>query len=160
MPVYNHFYLISRPTTSSQTSPFHAGPMLRFGPLLPVNIQLPTALATYLSQNGKTVPAPVSGQALIDTGASISAVDASVIQSLGVQPVGVVKVNTPSGSANQNQYPVQFVFPGTNLPSLEGTHAIGSVLKSQGILALIGRDVLSRFVLVYNGPGGFITLAF
>jgi hypothetical protein len=134
--------------------------MSRLGPLLPVNVQVPTTLASHLSQSGQPVPPPVSGQALIDTGASISAVDGTVIQSLGVQPVGVVKVNTPSGSAYQNQYPVQFVFPGTNLPSIQGTHAIGSVLKSQGILALIGRDILSRFVFIYNGTSGFITLAF
>jgi len=129
------------------------------GPLIAVEVHVPQPLATLLSQQGKPVPKPVPGSALIDTGASITAVDDSVITSLGVQPVGVTTVHTPSGSAQQNQYPVRFTFPGTNLPELSGTQAIGSVLLPQGIVALIGRDALRSLILVYNGPAGMITLA-
>lgn len=157
MPVYNHFYLVTPPPGSS---PFHPGPLSIGGPKLAVEIHVPTALASQLAQQGGPVPSPITGYALIDTGASISAVDDAVIKNLGVSPVGVTQVLTPSGTAQQNQYPVRFVFPGTPLPAIETTHAIGSVLQPQGILALIGRDVLAHFVFTYNGPGGFITLAY
>lgn len=161
MPVYNHFYLVGAPPTpGTAISPFHAGPLASMGPQIAVDVHLPMALANQLSQQGKPVRGPVSGTALFDTGASISAVDGTVIQSLDVRPVGVTNVRTPSGTAQQNQYPVRFVFPGSPLPAIETTHAIGSVLRAQGIIALIGRDVLSAFIFVYNGPGGFITLAF
>ncbi len=129
------------------------------GPRLNVEVHVPQPLATLLSQQGKPIPKPAPGLALIDTGASITAVDDSVITSLGVQPIGVTTVHTPSGSAPQNQYPVRFVFPGSSLPELSVTQAIGSVLRPQGIVALIGRDALSSVILVYNGPVGMMTLA-
>ncbi len=162
MPVYNRFYLASTsPTPTTGTSgALHPGPMWALGPRLPVNVQMSQALANVLTQQGKPVPNPVSGEALLDTGASVSCVDSTVIQTLGVAPVGSTKLYTPSGSSQQNQYPVRFEFPGSNLPAIETMRAIGSQLQQQGIIALVGRDVLASFVLVYNGPGGFITLAF
>ena len=39
-------------------------------------------------------------------------------------------------------------------------HVVSCTLANQGIGALLGRDFLSSTVLVYNGPGGFYTLAF
>jgi hypothetical protein len=129
------------------------------GPQLDVEVHVPDALASLLTQQGKPVPKPVAGKVLIDTGASITAVDDSIIQSLGVQPVGIATVHTPSGSAQQNMYPVKFIFPRSGLPPLIASHAIGSLLRPQGIVALIGRDSLNSVVFVYNGPVGVITLA-
>lgn len=155
MPLYNRFYLLQQP--SGQT--IHPIPLMRMGPQLDVEVHVPQALEDLFSQQGKPVPKPIAGKALIDTGASITAVDDSIIISLGVQPVGVTAVHTPSGSVQQNQYPVRFSFPGSGLPGLSVHQAIGSILLPQGIVALIGRDALSSVVLVYNGPGGFVTLA-
>jgi hypothetical protein len=155
MPLHNHFYLLQQP--GGQV--FSRFPLMQDGPLLDVEIHVPLALADLLTQQKKPVPKPVAGKAMIDTGASISAVDDSVITSLGVQPVGIATVLTPSGGAQQNQYPVRFMFPGTGLPGLNVNLAIGSILRSQGIVALIGRDALSDVVFIYNGPGGFITFA-
>ncbi len=129
------------------------------GPWLDVEVRVPKAFEDLLVKQRKPIPKPVSGRALIDTGASISAVDNSIITSLEVQPVGLIEVHTPSGSALQNQYPVRFGFPGSSLPELTVQQAIGSVLQAQGIIALIGRDALSSVILVYNGPSGIITLA-
>ena len=98
MPVYNHFYLV-QPILGG--SPFHSGPLATFGPGLPVQINFPNALASLPSQQGKPVPTPVSGKALIDIGASITAVDSSVIQSLGVQPVGVPQFKRPLDPRNR-----------------------------------------------------------
>jgi hypothetical protein len=36
--------------------------------------------------------------------------------------------------------------------------AIGAPLAAQGLLVLIGRDLLQHCVLVYNGPAGGFTL--
>jgi predicted aspartyl protease len=129
------------------------------GPRLNVEVHVPEPLSILLSQQGKPIPKPIPGEALIDTGASITAVDDSVITSLGVQPVGVTTVHTPSGSAQQNQYPVRFVFPGSGLPDLVIAQAIGSVLLPQGTIALIGREALASIILVYNGRAGMFTLA-
>ena len=43
--------------------------------------------------------------------------------------------------------------------SIEVPMAIGAVLASQGIIALIGRDLLRHCTLFYNGIGGELTLS-
>jgi len=155
MPVLNRFY-VHRVTSAPLTDPI--GLMVE-GPQLDVEVHIPKPLEELFIKQGKSIPKPAVGRALIDTGASICAVDDSVITSLGVQPVGVADVRTPTGSAQQNQYPVTFIFPGTNLPTLNIQAAIGSALSSQGFIALIGRDALGSVVFTYNGTGGFFTFA-
>lgn len=157
MPVVSRILTLVDPVTKQQL--LHPGPLVAEGPTLNVEVHVPDALATMLTQQGGPVPAPVVGKALIDTGASITAVDDTVIRSLGVQAVGIATVQTPSGSAQQNLYPVKFTFPGSGLPPLNASQAIGSVLRPQGIVALIGRSALAGAIFVYNGPIGVVTLA-
>jgi hypothetical protein len=152
MPLHNQFYLTAEGKMQS-------GPLMQLGPQLKVEVRVPKAFEDLLVQQGKPVPKAIAGMALFDSGASISAVDDSVITSLGVQPVGITTVHTPSGSAEQNQYPVRFSFPETSLPELHVHQAIGSFLQAQGLTALIGRDALSSLVFIYNGPLGLVTLA-
>lgn len=106
------------------------------------------------------MPTPYEGHALIDTGASITAVDQGVLEQLGLFPTGVVTVATPAGPALQPVYTCEISFPGTPIPRLPFNRVIGSQISDLGYTALIGRDVLRYFQLVYNGPDGFGTLAF
>jgi hypothetical protein len=85
-------------------------------------------------------------------------VDEEVIASLGVPPINRVSVQTPSGQAQQYLYPALLTFPGTQLPGGEFSSVVGATLAAQGIIALIGRDVLSRCLLVYNGPADMFTI--
>ncbi len=121
---------------------------------------IPDALATHLTGIGRPIPPPVTGFALIDTGASRSAVDANVVSGLGVNPIGVTTVFTPQGSAQQELFPAKFSFPGTPLPEIHFSSVLGSALQGQWIIALLGRDVPSSFILIYNGVGGYISLAY
>jgi len=43
--------------------------------------------------------------------------------------------------------------------SVIGVDLSGQSIAGQDVIVLLGRDVLSRCVLVYNGPGGSFTLA-
>jgi hypothetical protein len=54
----------------------------------------------------------------------------------------------------------KFSFPGTTIPVLEFNTVVGAELQQQGYLAIIGRDLLRHFQLVYNGVDGIWTLAF
>jgi len=127
------------------------------GGIFPVQISLPQVLADYLGQRGLPIPPPVSGNALIDTGASVSVVDLSVLSTLQISPISVVTVLTPTGSARQNLYPARFILPAV---VIDVTGVIGANLRPQNIVALIGRDILSRFLLIYHGPAGRITLTY
>ncbi len=112
------------------------------------------------------MPAPVSGVALIDTGAGVSGIDLSVIAHLEVQPVGQVTVAGVTGEKLRSKYPARFTFPGTSIPDLNFGELVEAELSNQAIagnpgplIALIGRDILHHFILIYNGPSGNFTLA-
>ncbi|HEY3125335.1 MAG TPA: hypothetical protein VGK70_14890, partial [Thermoanaerobaculia bacterium] len=64
-------------------------------------------------------------------------------------------------------YPARLTFPGTNLHAMNFSFLLGARLSGVGVsglnvplVALLGRDILRSFVLVYNGPGGGFTLAY
>jgi len=151
----NRFHLDAQGRLSAQ-------PMLATGPTFAVEVAIPTVLANSLTTAGNPIPQPQLVNALIDTGASMSAVDVAILGSLGLQPTGQTTVSTPSNPAAQvSSYAVRMTFaqiPGA--PIVEPMSVLGCQLAAQGIGALIGRDVLTNAVLIYNGPGGFYTLAF
>jgi predicted aspartyl protease len=108
----------------------------------------------------------VDGIALIDTGATITSINAPILSGLGINPVGIVNVGTAGGPQKQSVYPAKFRFPGTKLPGFELSRVIGcdltgqTVMNQRPLIALIGRDVLTRAVLVYNGSAGMFSLSF
>ena len=124
------------------------------GPTIPIFISVPDALANELGKSG-IVAKPQSGLALIDTGASSSMVDETIIKSLNLNPIRKGSVITPGGISLMNFYPAKFSFPGTDLPDLDFTSVLSSehLGKTKNIVALIGRDILRHGVLVYNGDG-------
>jgi len=157
MPVHNRFFL-------GQGAKIDPHVLAQAGPLLHVEVSVPTALGRYLAERGQPIPAPVAGWALLDTGATRSCVDASVLQKLGLSPVGVVQTATAGGMVPQYLYPARLRFPAEGL-DIEFASVIGVDLKGlriadRELIVLIGRDVLAHCVLIYNGPGGFFTLAF
>lgn len=130
------------------------------GPVIPVEIAVPSALEQQLKSQNKAVPPHHKGLALIDTGATISAVDDVIIRGLGVPPVGVRNVGTPGGNVRQNVYPAKFIFPIMRGFSIDFATALGANLSGQPVQALIGRDVLKNMLLNYHGPTGQVYLAF
>jgi hypothetical protein len=117
-------------------------------------------------QPPQQVSAPRQIRALIDTGASNTCVDPSVLTALGLTPTGTVSVVTPTTGATPaecDQYDVGIVIPAPNGPPfVVGTIAVTAheFLNAQGFHALIGRDVLSRCLFGYNGTTGLFTLAY
>jgi predicted aspartyl protease len=131
----------------------------RQGPCVQVSIGLAQSIASQLLQQGKTLPEPISGVALIDTGATSTCIDDVAAKQLQLPVVNVVNVASAShASTQQNVYPIQIEVVGLPI-SIEAPNAIGAALAAQGLLALIGRDVLQHCTLHYNGVTGEITLS-
>jgi hypothetical protein len=135
------------------------------GPVLEVQIEIPSALAQSLQAANSPIPSPVTGIALIDTGASITSIDASVATRLGLNPNGVATVGTAGGARQQPTYQARLSFPGTPLPGFEhprvlGCDLTGQMVNQQPIIALIGRDYLLHCVFVYSGGAGSWSLSF
>lgn len=130
------------------------------GPTLDVLISVTDFHAKYLEDNNEDIPQPASGKAMIDTGASISAVNVEIFKKLGVCPIGVALVGTPQGKDLQERYPAKISFPGSGLRSVQLVSVLGSpAIGEYGLAALIGRDILQNWLVIYNGTAGNITIA-
>ncbi|OGY22816.1 MAG: hypothetical protein A2172_01635 [Candidatus Woykebacteria bacterium RBG_13_40_15] len=160
MPIYNNVFRQNTPE----------GPVLspqvlqKFGPVVPVEVGVPNSLAQVYSKEGKTIPSPKSGWGLIDTGATRTCVDDGVIRSLGVNPIDRTTINGSNGPHEVNVFPALLRFPAIANFQIEFSAALGvniraQEVKDQPIIALLGRDILSKCVLIYNGTLGTFTLS-
>lgn len=104
------------------------------------------------------VPTALAGFALIDTGASITAVDEEVVASLGIQPIGQMKLSAPSQSRLAWLYAARLNCCAVAVPAFEVLDLVGCTLQPQGFIALLGRNFFRKIVLVYDRPGGFFSL--
>lgn len=128
------------------------------GPVLQVSVTIEQNAAQALLQQGKEVPTPKPGWALIDTGASNTCIDEQIAKELGLPVIDTAKMASASHAETTcNVYPVQIDVP--SVLSLSAPRTIGAALAAQGLAVLIGRDVLQHCTLFYNGATGQITLS-
>ncbi len=126
------------------------------GPILQVSVTVEQNLGKGLIAQGKSLPVPKSGLALIDTGASNTCIDEQAAKELGLPVIDVANMQSASHEKHPcNIYPVQIITP---IVTLNAPRAMGAALAPQGLLVLIGRDVLQSCTLFYNGPAGQFTL--
>lgn len=157
MPIFNRFFITGDKPIPLSLNPEH---LFKVGPRIPIEVLMPMILENTFTQVGTPVPNPVSGYGLIDTGATITAVDRDILSNLGISPIGRTKVLTPQGEEEQLLYPIRLRFPNSTLPEINFSRVTGSKLQHQGIIALIGRDVLVHFLFIYNGTTGQITISY
>ena len=112
----------------------------QLGPLVSCAVRASQERVAALRKAGRPVPAPITVQALVDTGASCTCVDPSVLRLLDIPPTGRMQVYTPSTREatphETDQYDVSILIPGATadarpfaLPSLA---VIESELQHQG----------------------------
>jgi len=161
MPVFNSLFYDS-PAQNNQPSP---AILANLGPIVPVEISIPGALAELYTKQGHALPQPKAGLALVDTGASASCVDDEVITQLGVNPIRTAEIHGSAGQHQVNVYPAHLRFP--SMPNFEiefsaafGVNINAQKVGDQPIIALLGRDLLTHCELTYNGTLGMFTLAF
>lgn len=129
------------------------------GPVVQVSVSLQETLATALVQQGKPLPQPVTGWALLDTGASNTCIDDEAAQSMQLPVIDVGSMCSASHAKTpSNIYPAQIEITGFPI-RFQSPRTMGAALKEQGILLLIGRDLLRSCTLFYNGLTGEITLS-
>jgi hypothetical protein len=106
---------------------------------------------------------------MIDTGASCTCVDPSVIAPLGLTPSGAkLPMNTGSSGTTPyetDQYDVSLLIPPATTKDVAFRRPTIPVAEmplvvAVGVDALIGRDVLSECFLAYDGRNEVFTLAY
>jgi hypothetical protein len=137
------------------------------GPLLQVYVGVSQPRLAALVHAGQTAPPPILASLLVDTGASISGIDSSVIAQLGLQPTGTTLIRTPSTGATPHScstYDVSLMIPGpagTAAPKIfPAIPIVDGQFLPQGHHGLLGRDALSDAQLIYSGPNRVVMLSF
>jgi predicted aspartyl protease len=134
----------------------------REGPTISVIVRPSTAFLDSLKEQGKDVDVEgkiIRAQMLVDTGASGSAVDSSLIHELALRPTGAISIATPSHENHEVlTYDIDLIIEQNNF-TIQNIQVFATALNNQGIQGLIGRDVLQHMLLVYNGYSGNFTLA-
>jgi predicted aspartyl protease len=135
------------------------------GAMLDIVIGVSIPRQQKLHRSGQPIPKPVTGRALVDTGATPTCIDPGIAARLGLKPIGTSQVHTPSTQGvafTCNVYDVSLVIP-TSPGSpfrIMTLAAFESSLTPQGIDVLIGRDVLEHATMFYDGPNGRMTMSF
>ncbi|MGC8935701.1 MAG: hypothetical protein ACP5LN_11125 [Thermoproteota archaeon] len=108
-------------------------------------------------------------QALIDTGASVTGIGENILNKLGYPPVGVANLASPSGVTQTGVYVVRLVIPSKsdlsfppNIPRIiiDNIKVVAVKSSNQQLGVLLGRDILSHMILVYNGSHALVTLGY
>ena len=96
--------------------------------------------------------------ALIDTGATQSCIDVSLVAALNLELVDTVWLGTAGGLTEVNRYSAQLVIPSMNRVIYGRFAALHLQTGGQRCVALIGRTFLRHHRLVYDGRSGEVTL--
>jgi hypothetical protein len=146
--------------------PFVTLPFDHVGPLIDVFLVVSRPYHDALIAAGKPVPPAVCARLLIDTGATCTNIDPTVISKLGIASRGTVPVHTPSTGATPHmtaQYDVGLVIPlgkSGQVHCINALPVLASNLACQGIQGLLGRDVLQRGIFTVNGVERIYLLGF
>ena len=128
------------------------------GPTCQVVIKPSEPVIEKLKSENKKVPR-VSVLALIDTGASTTAVSHRVVKKLKLVPRGTVQVYTSHKKPEtRNEFDIWLAFDARICLTI--VKVLDANLQNSSIDCLIGRDVLEHGVLTYNGPKKQVELTF
>lgn len=140
---------------------FSPVPLLRTG----FNMLVSVSMASSVRESNPDKPyKTVTVMGHFDTGASKTSIDVSLADYIGLTAIGVFPVNTAGGLVQMPNYAVDISFPNTklspfiNLPvsscklpfKIDDSGSIAVIPQNFGLL--IGRDIMSRWNVVWNGP--------
>ena len=128
------------------------------GPAVEVQFLIPRQIEDQYRKANKPIPAPISIKALIDTGATNCVVRQDIPNALGLQPIDIIGINTPSTKNHRAyRYFIRMVIPSANI-TYEGLFT-ALPLDGQNISSLIGRDLLAFGIMIYTGNANQFTLS-
>jgi hypothetical protein len=128
----------------------------RDGPIIDVRIWIAADLAESRAAAGLPIPAPFSVPGLVDTGAKVSAIRASIVAWMGILSIGVMEASSSvlgGESRPVSIFPVRMALGplGAGPPRWRAIDAAAVDVVSPGVSVLIGRDLLASCRFTYDG---------
>lgn len=118
-----------------------------------------------LTDAGEEIPPARYINALLDTGASISAIDPHALGALGLTPTGQAEITTPSTQGAPMTADTYDVCVAILAGRSGDAHFISDTIQviasdlGGGIQALIGTDILNKCIFTFNGADDCFTVS-
>jgi len=139
--------------------PFSPARLLQQGPHIEILISATRLEVDEGRAIGLEYP-DMSVRALIDTGASLTIINPEIAASCKLRQTGRQKINAVGGEAGEYpEYAAAISFPGSELPSLDTTRVVACpIIRQPFFSCLIGRDILRKWLLKYDGRSGEVEI--
>lgn len=138
----------------------------RNGLLVDVNVGLSAARRAALYKQGVSCPPAIQTTLIIDTGADSTMIDEGLARGLQLTPTGQARVLTSQSRGVPEPcdvYDIELeVINRTGNPSwrIQPLQVLARPLHNQSMGGMLGRDVLSLGVLIFDGPRKQFTLVY
>ena len=102
----------------------------------------------------------LSVRALIDTGASLTIINPQIAATCKLKQTGHQRINAVGGEAGEYaEHAAAITFPGTELPSLDTARVVACpIIRQPFFSCLIGRDILRKWLFLYDGRSGEVEI--
>lgn len=140
--------------------------ILTSGALIEVHLGPSDARRRALMRQRRDLPPPLQTLFLIDTGASMSMVDESCMRTLQLDPTGATLFHSSSTNGVAERaaiYDVRLILGGmatANTLRIDPLPMMATALINQPFEGILGRDVLARLQLAWNGPAQEVQLSY
>jgi len=137
---------------------FSPTPLLRCGMNIPVIV---SAGSAYLRTPNAAQSTHLTVLAHLDTGASVTSIDIKLARHIGLLPVGMSRMRTAAGSVKFSAFIIDLQFPNSTLSACTdlpvsscdlGFDLVKPWTDARNFGILIGRDAMTRWNIVWNGP--------
>ncbi|SRR5216684_5500497 len=126
------------------------------GPKITVTIGHPQAALALAEQSHLELKKPFTVTALIDTGASRTVISPQLAVTCGLRQTGQARISSAGHITDRPEYAAAIRFPGQELQGFDPMSLVACPLPAQDVACLLGRDVLERWNLTYDGRSGLV----
>jgi predicted aspartyl protease len=133
------------------------GQVRRTGLFVDVNVGVSDGLLKQLWKKNRSPPPPVFATFLVDTGADTTLIEEQIVRTLNLSAINQRKVLTSESKGiaqlcDVYDVSIEVINRGGNPWRISTVQALARPLLDEAVQGVIGRDLLDRAVLTYNGP--------
>jgi predicted aspartyl protease len=128
------------------------------GPWMWISITNPKMELEEARSVGLEFPKPLRMKALVDTGASLTVINPEVAKTWKLRQTGFAKIVAAGSSGTYAEHAAAIEFPDTNLRGFDPIRVVACPIVGQWFSCLIGRDILRRWHVSYDGRSGHVRI--
>lgn len=126
------------------------------GPKIKATVSHPQKTIEQAKRSKTVLKQPYTVTALIDTGASRTVISPQLAETCGLQRTGVARISSAGHITDRPEFVGAIHFPDQQLHSFDPISLVACPLPEQDVACLLGRDILERWSLTYDGRSGLV----